>query len=103
MAYVSITHLGWMEWTTCPKTTFRYIFKAYPSGTFWYHSHVGTQRTDGLFGAFIVLERNMEEIYKQLGNFLDEPEKYVISVSDWYPHSASNYVSEDFPVGGMFY
>ena len=45
----------------------------------------------------------MEEIYKQLGNFLDEPEKYVISVSDWYPHSASNYVSEDFPVGGMFY
>ena len=86
-----------------PQTSFRYIFKAYPSGTFWYHSHVGTQRTDGLFGPFIILERNVEEIYKQLGIFLDKPENYVISVSDWYPHSKSNYASEDFSVGGMFH
>ena len=32
----------------CPieaGTSFRYIFKAEPSGTFWYHSHTGPQRT----------------------------------------------------------
>ena len=43
--------------TQCPIPTyaqFRYIFKASPSGTMWYHSHVGTQRTEGLFGALIV-------------------------------------------------
>ena len=82
-----------------PMASFRYIFKANPSGTFWYHSHVGTQRTDGLFGAFIVLERNMEKIHTQLGEFRDEPENYVISVSDWYPKSASIYLSEDLSAG----
>ena len=35
----------------CPR------FKAYPTGTHWYHSHYGTQRTDGLFGALVILER----------------------------------------------
>ena len=84
-----------------PMASFRYIFKANPSGTFWYHSHVGTQRTDGLFGAFIVLERNIEQIHIHLGEFRDEPEKYVISVSDWYPNSASTYMSEDISAGTM--
>ena len=45
----------------CPIPTyarFRYIFKASPSGTMWYHSHVGTQRTEGLFGALIVREKD---------------------------------------------
>ena len=39
--------------TQCPIATyssFHYIFKAIPSGTMWYHSHVGTQRSEGLFG-----------------------------------------------------
>ena len=46
--------------TQCPIPTyarFRYIFKASPSGTMWYHSHVGTQRTEGLFGALIVRDK----------------------------------------------
>lgn len=34
--------------------TFTYRFKAEPAGTFWYHSHLGSQRIDGLLGAFIV-------------------------------------------------
>ena len=36
---------------------FDYIYKANPAGTHWYHSHVGAQRTDGLFGALIVREK----------------------------------------------
>ncbi|XP_078000277.1 uncharacterized protein LOC144452935 isoform X1 [Glandiceps talaboti] len=39
-----------------PGETFTYRFLATPPGTHWYHSHFGTQRTDGLYGALIVLE-----------------------------------------------
>ena len=57
--------------TQCPIPTyarFRYIFKAAPSGTMWYHSHVGTQRTEGLFGALIVREKPtvLNEAQRQL-------------------------------------
>ena len=34
-----------------PGSSFRYIFKAGPSGTFWYHSEMQYQRGIGLFGA----------------------------------------------------
>ena len=40
-----------------PGGSFRYIFKASPAGTHWYHSHLGAQRTDGLFGGLIVREK----------------------------------------------
>ena len=40
-----------------PGGQFRYIFKATPSGTHWY---LGSQRTDGLFGALIVHESDKE-------------------------------------------
>ena len=47
----------------CPiesKDTFHYKFKATsdhfnaPQGTYWYHSHVGAQRTNGLQGALVI-------------------------------------------------
>ncbi|XP_078620980.1 uncharacterized protein LOC144887566 isoform X1 [Branchiostoma floridae x Branchiostoma japonicum] len=37
-----------------PGKSFSYRFKAEPAGTHWYHSHVISQREDGMFGAFIV-------------------------------------------------
>ncbi|KAL3853436.1 hypothetical protein ACJMK2_016973 [Sinanodonta woodiana] len=40
-----------------PGQTFTYKFKADPKGTHWYHSHLGTQRTMGIFGALIIRER----------------------------------------------
>lgn len=61
-----IKHRGtpWMDGvagvTQCainPEENFTYRFRATPSGTHWYHSHYGSQRTDGFFGALIVLER----------------------------------------------
>ncbi len=39
-----------------PDSSFDYIFKAEPAGTHWYHSHTGSQKSDGLFGAFILRE-----------------------------------------------
>ncbi|XP_078590744.1 uncharacterized protein LOC144870452 isoform X1 [Branchiostoma floridae x Branchiostoma japonicum] len=37
-----------------PRESFVYRFRAEPAGTHFYHSHLGTQREDGLFGALIV-------------------------------------------------
>ena len=69
--------------TQCPieaGTSFRYIFEATPSGTFWYHSHSGAQRTDGLFGVLIVREA---EIPNTLPPFEDNPGEHSLIVLDW--------------------
>ena len=63
-----------------PETSFRYIFKAGPSGTFWYHSHIGSQRANGLFGALIVKEKEMEYPIP----FIDDPASHTVSLMDWY-------------------
>ena len=79
----------------CPITTyssFRYIFKARPSGTMWYHSHVGTQRTEGIFGSLVVRESPdvIENTKTRLEGLLevanldivDDP-RHTISMLDW--------------------
>lgn len=81
-----------------PGASFRYIFKAIPSGTFWYHSHTGVQRTDGMFGALVILERNIDEVRRVLGernaalaNFRDEPENHTLSILEWFPQTTLNF------------
>ena len=74
-----------------PGASFRYIFKAIPSGTFWYHSHTGTQRTDGMFGALVILERNKPEIEQRLGTFRDEPESHTMTILEWFPQTTLNF------------
>lgn len=73
-----------------PSSSFRYIFKATPSGTFWYHSHSGAQRTDGFFGALIVRESpsRMQTIREELeafsvGEFRDLPGEHTLTLLDW--------------------
>ena len=71
--------------TQCPiqaGASFRYIFKATPAGTFWYHSHSGAQRTDGLFGALIVKE-NEKPKSDDLPNFEDIPGNHTLTLLDW--------------------
>ena len=76
-----------------PQTSFSYMYTASPSGTFWYHSHSGAQRTDGFFGALIVKERpaRMNQIRSELrdhGAFEDLPDKHTLTLLDWQ-HEAS--------------
>ena len=54
-----------------PASTFSYIYKANPSGTFWYHSHTGTQRTDGFFGGLVVKEKpeKLTQVMKKLSRY----------------------------------
>ena len=68
-----------------PRSMFRYTFTANPAGTHWYHSHVGTQRVDGCFGAFIVREKidTREEIWRKIGDFEDFPELHTITLLDF--------------------
>ena len=52
--------------TQCPigiGSKFHYTFKASPTGIFWYQSHSSVQRSDGLFGGLIVMERNQRLWY----------------------------------------
>lgn len=73
-----------------PESSFRYWFRATPSGTFWYHSHTGAQRTDGLFGALIIREDSSrketirQELIKfRIGQFEDLPEQHTLTLLDW--------------------
>ena len=62
-----------------PGASFRYIFKAKPSGTFWYHSHIGAQRANGLFGAIVVKEKELSYLLE----FVDDPASHTMTLMDW--------------------
>ncbi|XP_063411049.1 uncharacterized protein LOC134693965 [Mytilus trossulus] len=70
-----------------PGETFTYRFTAQPSGTFWYHSHLGTQRSDGLAGALIILENPSLQTKKRKEQ-PDAPE-FVFLLSDWFPFGSA--------------
>lgn len=55
-----------------PGQKFTYKFQAYPRGSFWYHSHSGSQRSNGLAGAFIVRKRELNPI-----------QEHIMQVMEW--------------------
>ena len=73
-------------------TSFQYKYIALPSGTYWYHSHSGTQRSDGLFGALIIREsmdrivRIKSDLATKIGisNYIDTPGQHSMTLTDWY-------------------
>ncbi len=84
-----------------PGATFDYVFKATPAGTHWYHSHVGAQRTDGLFGALVVREKNFNsDFVPALLNKLpsdvkyteieDVPSLHTMTLLDWQSEASLN-------------
>ncbi len=86
-------HTPWMDgvgFVTQPPIVagahFDYIFEANPPGTHWYHSHVGAQRTDGLYGALVI--KDEEEDKGQ--EFIDRPEEFTLSLLDWQLESSLN-------------
>ncbi len=76
-----------------PGAYFDYVFKATPAGTHWYHSHVGAQRTDGLFGALVVREtvNTLDDVRAALvmtgsnsyGEIIDLPGEHTLTLFDW--------------------
>ncbi len=58
-----------------PGSSFVYEFTATPAGTHWYHSHVGVQYPNGLFGPLIVDEAVPPARYDR-----DE----ILLINDWF-------------------
>ena len=58
-----------------PGETFTYRFKLEQSGTYWYHSHSGTQEQTGMYGAIIVEPAGGETIRAN--------RDHVVLLSDW--------------------
>ena len=68
----------------------RYIFEAKPTGTFWYHSHVGEQRVIGLFGALIVKEIPAP-VFPGIDVFEDKPEEHTLVFLDFERKNPSDF------------
>ena len=86
--------------TQCPISpgdSFRYIYLADPSGTFWYHGHVGASRADGLQGAVIIRERNNS------ADYLDLPAEHTLVVSDWWKQPYSDIFAVQHTVLETYY
>ena len=68
------TNNYWMDGAAyasqCPiskYSTFKYVFKAEYEG-YWYHSHNGIQRIDGLFGGLTIYDPgNISYFFKKIG------------------------------------
>ncbi len=58
-----------------PGETFTYRFPVKQSGTYWYHSHSGTQEQTGMYGAIVIEPRGGE------AHAFDR--EHVIVLSDW--------------------
>jgi FtsP/CotA-like multicopper oxidase with cupredoxin domain len=60
-----------------PGQHFTHKFKiGQPSGTYWYHAHVGSQRTMGIYGAFIIKD-------KPTHAHPQEPDEHIVQLADW--------------------
>ncbi|KAF9554181.1 laccase 4 [Agrocybe pediades] len=81
-------HTAWADGvagvTQCPiapGNEFLYSFQTWEkAGTYWYHSHFGTQYCDGLRGALVIYDPY--DPYRYLYDVDDE--STVITLADWY-------------------
>ena len=81
-----------------PGTIFRYIFKAFPSGTYWYHSHSGGQRMDGLYGGLVIRERDLDYPVE----FEDQPNEHTLVLSDWNGEEANDMLTQFRAATGFY-
>ena len=85
----------WMDGTDtitqcpiAPGTSFRYIFKPSQAGTFWYHSHSGFQRADGMSGGLVVKDRSVTAERYPI-HHIDNPEEHTVILMDWQREEAT--------------
>ncbi|QQL50389.1 multicopper oxidase domain-containing protein [Mucilaginibacter ginkgonis] len=62
-----------------PGKTYHFKFPLVQHGTYWYHSHTMTQEQSGLYGAFIIREREKTAI-----------KDYTLVLSDWTDENPDN-------------
>lgn len=87
--------------TQCPiptKASFEYRFKADNSGTHFWHAHSGLQRSDGIFGAFVV--RQPDELEPHLGLYEEDLPEHTMIVHDWLEELSINRFAHHHHAGG---
>lgn len=73
-----------------PGENFSYGFNSAidgaPAGNYWYHSHVGNQRTNGAYGALIIKEKKPleESVY---GDDIVDDANNTLLIQEWYQSS----------------
>eukprot|EP00092_Neocalanus_flemingeri_P037132 GFUD01040420.1.p1 GENE.GFUD01040420.1~~GFUD01040420.1.p1 ORF type:complete len:791 (+),score=105.74 GFUD01040420.1:346-2373(+) len=67
-----------------------------PAGTYWYHSHVGAQRTNGAYGALIIKEKGTYAIVEK--NIIDDAANTLV-LQEWY-ESSTNQVPVSLLING---
>ncbi|XP_076435502.1 uncharacterized protein LOC143275348 isoform X3 [Babylonia areolata] len=70
--------------TQCPvaaHTRFTYRFNASTPGTHFWHSHLGLQRADGVFGHFVIRQTSAREVHA--GQYDHDLPEHAILVNDW--------------------
>ena len=53
-----------------------FLIQLRQTGTYWYHSHIGSQRTNGVYGAFIIKKRYPPGVVP--------PIDMIMTVGDWH-------------------
>jgi len=80
-----------------PGETFIYGFNSSidgaPAGNYWYHSHVGAQRTNGAYGAVIIKEK------KPIGKDIVDEANNTLLIQEWY-QSATNQTPVSILING---
>ncbi|MBX3413987.1 MAG: multicopper oxidase family protein [Pirellulales bacterium] len=71
---------------------FTYEFTATPAGTHWYHSHVGVQYGDGLYGPLIVDEETPPAKYDR---------EEILLINDWFLESCEELLAGLIAGSGM--
>ncbi|KAG5884696.1 hypothetical protein JTB14_013708 [Gonioctena quinquepunctata] len=64
-----------------PHDTFRYTFKAAQAGTHFWHSHIGMQRADGVFGPLIIRVPEDEDPHFQFYDY--DLSEHTMVIIDW--------------------
>lgn len=74
------------------RFTYHIKIPEHQSGTFWYHSHIDTQRADGLYGPLIVHKPFASSSSE--GEIYDYADDQVLMGGDWYHRSAEDVLSQ---------
>ena len=77
--------------TQCPirpgkSYTYRMKIDEHQSGTFWYHSHFETQRSDGLYGPLVIHKPSVSTPSDRQTYLYDHDQ--ILMVGDWYHRPA---------------
>ena len=74
-----------------PGNEFVYEFNFFPAGTYWYHSHLGDQRSNGLYGGMVVLPwpKSTSKEYEDL------PDLHTLMFFEWFPLNSEIWIVEN--------